>query len=384
VEASPRQPVEPGRHVGREDRVRGRRRRRVQSFTVLHPALTRLARSSCALAFLALAGCGGDSREPFADTRPPPQLAERFFPPENWAWGLIQAGDAPIQRYGVAAPASAPRADVLILPDYGESAETWFETARDLVAAGDAVWVLEGVGAGGSARLTARRDLGELKSFDPDVAAVRGMILTVIRPTADRPVVVLGQGVGALVAARAVETGAAPAGLILSGPRCERGLAGGALVFVGLGGFRAPDGDAWKRSGPDDYARRRTHDRWRGAVTHAWQIANPDLRLGGESLDWQAALANLQAQTWPAGARITAPTLLFDADHGAPCLVPAHTDRHALTGADPAFELEDDRWRGPWLSSIQAFVRSVIPQGPADTPRTAQAQGRLPNPRPGR
>jgi len=289
-----------------------------------------------------------------------------------------------VQRYGVAGPASAPRADVLILPDYGESAETWFETARDMTAAGDAVWVLEGVGAGGSARLTARRDLGELKSFDPDVAAVKGMIHTVIRPTPDRPLVVLGQGVGALVAARAIETGAAPAGLILSGPRCKAGLAGGALVFLGLGVFRAPGGDAWTRAGPDDFAQRRTHDRWRGAVTHAWQLANPDLRLGGESLDWQAALVDLQTRTEPAAARIAVPTLLFDADHGPPCLVPAHTDRRALTGADPAFELEDGRWRGLWLSSVQAFVRSVIPQSPADRPRTAQAKARLPNPRPGR
>ncbi len=78
-------------------------------------------------------------------------MAERFYPPENWAWGLIEVGDAPAQRYGVAAPAVTARADVLILPDAGETAETWFETARDLTASGYAVWVLEGcAGQGGS------------------------------------------------------------------------------------------------------------------------------------------------------------------------------------------------------------------------------------------
>ena len=323
------------------------------------PALTGAARSGYALALLLLAGCGGDSREAFVDTRPPPDLAERFYPPENWAWGLVQASDGPAQRYGVAAPASAPRADVLILPDYGESAETWFETARDLTGAGYAVWVLEVVGAGGSARLTARRDLGELRRFDPDIAGVRALVDTVIRPSPDRPLVILGQGVGALLAARAAETGASPAGLVLSAPRCRRNLAPGALVFLGLGRFRAPEGDAWQRSGPDDFAARRTHDRWRGSATHAWQVANPDLRLGGPSLDWEAALLDLQRKTTPASASLTAPALVIDDGKRPACLLPTGAERRTLPGADPALELEADRWRAPWLSAVKAFVAGV-------------------------
>src|SRR5665213_1874731 len=97
-----------------------------------------------------LAACGGGDRSPFADSRMPPDLAERFYPPEGWAWGFVKVGDAPAQLYGVAAPAGAPRGDILILADYGELAETWFETARDLNRRGYAVWILEGAGQGGS------------------------------------------------------------------------------------------------------------------------------------------------------------------------------------------------------------------------------------------
>lgn len=86
---------------------------------------------------------GHDSRDAFADSRPPPDFAERFYPPDNWAWGELQPDGGQTQRYGVSAPQVVSRADVLILPDYGESAETWFETARDLNAAGYTVWVLE-------------------------------------------------------------------------------------------------------------------------------------------------------------------------------------------------------------------------------------------------
>jgi lysophospholipase len=299
---------------------------------------------------------GNDSRDAFIDSRPPPDLAERFYPPENWAWGELQPGQGSTQRYGVSAPAVVPRGDILILPDYGESAETWFETARDLNAAGYTVWVLEGVGQGGSARLSSHRDLGELHSFDGDLAGVRAMIDAVIRPPPRRPLVVLGEGVGALLAARAAEIGPPPTALVLSGPTCAPGTPAGALVYLGLGSFRAPGGDVWARAGPDDFAARRTHSAWRGAVTRAWQVANPDLRLGGSSLDWQAALAGLQSQTESGAGRLTLPTLIVDDGKPRACLSPPVTVRRSLGGADRALELEDDHWRAPWLAAIETFA----------------------------
>ena len=262
-----------------------------------------------------------------------------------------------MERYGVAGATGVARAQLLILPDYGESAETWFETIRQLTAAGETVWVLEGVGEGGAGRLSGRRDLGELTSFDPDVAATTAMIDLVIRPTPQRPLVLLGQGVGAVIAARAVETGAAPTALILSAPDCRRGLPPGALVYVGLGGLRAPGGDAWRRSGPDAAASHRTHDGFRGAVTHAWQFANPDLRLGGPSLDYEAALAHLQAATEADLPKLRAtPTLVLSPGVAAPCLTPSGAQVQTIPGADPALELEDDPHRAPWLAALEHFA----------------------------
>jgi lysophospholipase len=304
-----------------------------------------------------VAACGRDDRAASIETTLPPGLAERFAAPAGWAWGEVQIGDAPVQRYGVAAATGVARAQLLILPDYGESAETWFETARQLADAGETVWVLEGVGEGGSGRLTARRDLGEKKSFDADVAATQAMIYLVIRPTAQRPLVLLGEGVGAVVAARAVETGAAPAALILSAPDCRRALAPGALVFLGLGQLRAPGGEAWRRAGPGDSTAHRTPDGFRGAVTHAWQLANPDLRLGGPTLDYEAALARLQTATGADLAKLRpTPTLVLSAATPAPCLTPSGAQVQTIPGADPALELEDDPHRTPWLAAIERFT----------------------------
>jgi lysophospholipase len=317
-----------------------------------------LALVVAAVVFVVMGLTGHVGSDAFIDSRPPPDLAERFYPPENWAWGELQPEGGVAQRYGVSAPAVAPRADILILPDYGESAETWFETTRDLGGAGFTVWVLEGVGQGGSARIGGPRDLGELKRFDGDLAGVRGMIDSVIRPTRERPLVIVGQGVGALVAARVAETGPAPAALVLSAPRCGPATPAGALVYLGLGAFRAPGGDAWNRAGPDDFATHRTHDRWRGAVTHAWQIANPDLRLGGPSLDWQAAFGRLQHDAEAGAARLSGPILLIDNGGPSACLAPPVTVRRSLAGAGPALELEDDHWRAGWLAAVEAFTQA--------------------------
>src|SRR3569832_916048 len=90
------------------------------------------------LLLLALGACrpGDDPRAPFTDSRIPPGLEHRFYPPQGWTWGLLKIGTAPPVRYGVAAPASTARSQVLILPGYGEPAEAWFEIANELIAHG--------------------------------------------------------------------------------------------------------------------------------------------------------------------------------------------------------------------------------------------------------
>ncbi|MFI4975808.1 MAG: serine aminopeptidase domain-containing protein [Caulobacterales bacterium] len=309
-------------------------------------------------ACILLAGCDRHSeKDPFTDSRPPPGLAERFYPPEGWAWGLIQVEGQPAQRYGVSAAAATPRAQVLILPGYGETAETWFETARALNAAGAVVWVLEGIGQGGSGRLQSPRDLGRVRSFAGDVAAVRAMAATVIRPEARTPLILLGQGDGALIAARAVETGLRPGGLILSAPDCAPSLlAGDGPWLPGLGGLRAPSGRPWRREAPDAFGSGATHDAWRGAVTHAWQLANPDLRMGGPSLDWLAARDALRDADNAELDRLNAPTLVLDDDRVTRCLTPPGAERRRFPGAGPELELERDDLRKPWLEAVQDFI----------------------------
>ncbi len=321
---------------------------------------------------LMLAACkGGGAETPFVESRTPADLGPRFYPPENWGWGLVQVGEAPAQRYGVSSPATAVRAQILVLPDYGETAETWFETAADLNAMGYNVWVLDGAGQGGSGRLTQPRDLGYAKSFNPDLAGVRAMVVTVIRPTAAAPLIVLGQGVGGMIAARALQRGLPAHALILSSPALDDRPGGSAtdLTLLIAGKRRAAGPGAWSRASPDAFAQGGTHDAWRGRTTHLWQTSNPDLRMGGPSGAWITAFDAAADDARHGLKDLDTPTLLLEGDNPKGCRDLPQCQAVAFPGGGSMLALERDAVRSRWLAAIDALIRQrLAPPSAAGSP----------------
>ena len=327
-----------------------------------------------ALAFL-LAACGRapEARAPFLESRTPPGLAGRFYPPEGWAWGLVRTGDFPAQRYGVGSPPVVPRAEILIVPGYGESAETWFETANDLIARGATVWILDRAGQGGSERFAAPRDVVHAPSFAPDAAAIRAVRDVVIRGRPERPFLILASADGAVAAMRALETGLAADGLILSAPRLAPPAPAAPLqalaLRVGLGHLPAPGRRRWTRNGPDGVALGLTHDRMRGGVTDAWRLANPDLRVSGPSLAWVAGYAAASRAAARDAPALRTPVLVLLPDGGqgplqALCRRLPRCEGRTIAGARPALHLEQDSARKVWLEAVAGRVRSLSPLGP--------------------
>lgn len=267
--------------------------------------------------FLLLTGCGGaDGRAPFVESRIPPALGPGYWPPDGWAWGLIGLGEAPVQRYGVSSTTAAPRGNLLILTDDGQTAEAWFQTARALNARGYTVWVLERAGQGGSARYSGPRDLIHAPSFDDDVATTRALARMIVVGDRDTPLTLVGRGVGGLVALRAAQARTPATRLVLLEPRLA--ASGGPalpdwLLRTGVGRLPAGWGQSWKRErAPGEPGRLSPAD-----VQHAWQTANPDLRMGGHSLGWNAAFATA-AKTAEAGLATTrTETVLVGGDAAA-------------------------------------------------------------------
>lgn len=333
---------------------------------------------------LAVSACGdGASRAPFAESRTPPALTSRFYPPQGWAWGYVQNGDAPVQRYGVAAPPVAPRATILILTGYGETAEKWFETVSDLNRQGFTVWVLERQGQGGSERLTPWRDLGHVDSFDPDVAAVKALVKAVIRPLGGVPLIVLGHGEGGLIALRAAQTGLPMSGLVLSSPafgltalprpRSDFARFTPALRTLRLGWLRTPDQPRWKHDGLDGKAAGLTHDDARGKVQAAWMLANPDLRMGGRSLGWFAAFFDASEAAAQDARKTTPPVLMLSSGRDRVvtakpqsqlCAAMKHCREVRYPEAGHDLHMESDVVRGPWIAAITDFSQTRNPARP--------------------
>ena len=319
---------------------------------------------------LLLAACGAsDANAPFVDSRPPPALSRVDWPPIGWAWGLIQtAKDAPAQRYGVAAAATMPRAQVLVLPGYGDFAETHYRQLKAFIGQFYVSWALDGAGQGGSGRRVGPRDLGHVDSFDPDVAAVQALVQHTIRPSPGAPLVLVAEGTAAPVALRALQRD--PAGIsavILVRPvfrtatSIDPGLSDWA-ARLHIGGVRAPGGFGWRH---DAKAVDASTDEGR---RQAWQAANPDLRMGDPSVGWLAAFGGLVSQAKAAGwSGVGTPVLILSA-HGA-----ADADAGPICRALPHCVLESVG-KDPTGREI-AFVEGFVPKG-APVPHPLSA---LPN-----
>ncbi|MDR3507073.1 MAG: alpha/beta hydrolase [Caulobacteraceae bacterium] len=268
---------------------------------------------------LCLAGCGRDNdRDAFTDSRTPPSLSAADWPPRGWAWGLIQVGSEPPQRYGVAAPDAVPRAQVLILPGYGESAEDYYGLANRLIARGIIVWSLDGAGQGGSARRLSPRDIGHLESFDGDLAAMDDMTRRVMRPDDPLPLILVAAPTSASLVIRRLQMGApAVTGAVLIAPTRDAPRRPGARLpsaerlswsrRLGFSYLRAPGQDGWLREGPE------FGGGLSQTVSHAWRLANPDLRMGAPSLGWYGAFGQLQQTIDQKGlGSITTQTLILN------------------------------------------------------------------------
>ena len=210
----------------------------------------------------------------FLDSRIPAGLSPQYYPPDGFVWGAYRAGSLPEARYGVASPPINPKAQVLILADADYPAEVYFELMRQLLDEGYGVWLLEAPGQGGSGHYLLQNQSVFAGSYHDSQLTARDFITDIIKPSAAKPVFVIGTGYSAITA------------LSLSTLLKDDTLRG----FIGydpyLGGPIAK-GDSWHRdNGQPGY--------W-GGIAQSWQMSNPDLRMRQKSESWQKQMQKAYA-----------------------------------------------------------------------------------------
>jgi lysophospholipase len=317
----------------------------------------------CLLVALGACKAGDDPRAPFTDSRIPPGLEARFYPPQGWAWGLLKVGKAPAARYGVAAPGRTARDQIVILAAYGEPAEVWFETVSDLVDRGHVVWVLEPVGQSGSGHYAVPRDLIDAPSLDPDVATLLAFTAAVAR---GRPLFVISSGSSAPIAERAAELGLQADGLVLSAPlsgvpKASDTRTAERMTAIGLGALRAAGEKPWSSKAPDPGRARSDLDPARAALTLRWQQANPDLRMGGPSWRWRSAYLHEQIASERHRSDVRLPFMQIGSSAGRQATPGRRcADRCTVVelppGAGRSPHLATDRTRDAWLDAIERFI----------------------------
>ncbi|MBS0295951.1 MAG: hypothetical protein JSR45_06525 [Proteobacteria bacterium] len=308
-----------------------------------------------AVGAVVLAACHKPAPAKSAEMRTPPSLSPRFYAPDGWtATWLGLPGYAPV-RYGVAAPPVGPRATVVIVASVEENAEVYFETARDLLAKGYTVWILD-----------------PAPTPDAGAEAVRSTVLGLVRPQTGDTVILAGGRSAVLPILSAVERGPLPvSGVVLWTPKLSEPLAGQAADAVRNGqGASTPGGEkAWLRPTWDITGR--------ATLADAWRVANPDLRPGKRPWSWFLAQANAASAVTDATRlkAVTAPVLLVndrrDPRAEAACKALPHCAQAAVEAGDQPPPLGADGPRNAWLKAFTGFVEDAIAAQHAAPPHGA-------------
>ena len=284
---------------------------------------------------LLAAACGRDADEALLDSRIPSSISPRFYPPEGWAWGTLEVRGAKPVRYGVAAPATVARGHVVLMANWDEPAEVFFETARDLTGRGFTVWALD-----------------PAPTPQAGAQALDALVRRVVRPAAHQAVVVAAHGSAAAAALLAAQDGAPVDGLMLWSPRLSEPRAKEARdkAALGQGGFRADGERSWRRPDYDLTGR--------GTLPAAWALANPDLRGKGRTWGWFDAQGRaIETAADPARRRaVSAPVfVLAPTPDPEVCQGFRRCAVHVIPSRRP-HHLAPDGVRSAWLAALTAFA----------------------------
>jgi alpha-beta hydrolase superfamily lysophospholipase len=241
-----------------------------------------LAASMVLAGVLGMAGCSklkdaAKEMQPgqaFLDSQIPAGLSPQYYPPDGFVWSAYRSGSLPEARYGVAAPPINPKAQVLILADADYPAEVYFDLMRQLMEKGYGVWLLEAPGQGGSGHFLMQNQSVFARSYHDAQITTKGFISDIIKPTAAKPLFVLGTGYSALTA-------------LSLAPLLKADSLKGFIGYAPYLGGPIATGDVWHRG--------TLQPGYWGGIAQSWQMSNPDLRMRRKSEAWQKQMQKAYA-----------------------------------------------------------------------------------------
>jgi lysophospholipase len=346
--------------------------------------MDRSIRLLCALGLAAtLAACGRDAppsaRDIAAEHKALALLGEeRFQQPPGWQWGRLVNADGAHLRYGHAEPQSRVRGVIVFATAYASPAEEYFETVRDFLRAGYAVWILDRRGQGGSDRWP---DLGQrayLTSLGAEARDLQQFSALAKTSAHDVPLFLTGESLGGLVGLAALKADrsffraaafSSPAIDFQTGnlPKGGVRVLTSFMSAIGFGGSYVLGQHDWRfNAGAGEPGDPIVDDRDRALAPEGWLLTHPELREGGFTNRFVHTLFlaadTEEAKGW--AARITTPVLIGmvpgDAIASPAAMQAACSEMHACTllrfpGAAHALYGDRDATRSRWINAVIAF-----------------------------
>lgn len=336
-------------------------------------------------AFAVLTACNSTPKpvaDPAALRRATTLLTQsRFQAPDGWRWGYMLNADGARLRYGWVDPPDHTRGVVIFNPSYASTAEQYFETARQLVGAGFAVWIIDRRGQGGSDRWPGTGLRAHLEGISREVRDLRQFSILAAEHEAGRHMFLVGESLGGVIGLNllhddpsrfAAAAFSSPGVNFLTGgtPRWLVRPITGSACALGMRTAYAPGQHDWVfnplAGGPSDPAK---DDPERALAAQAFMQLHPTQSEGGPTNGFVCSLfeeTDVQLkQGW--GDEIKTPFLIgftpvdriADPDAIRSFCAAAKACRlEQFDGARHALFSDSDRTRAKWMATLITFLEA--------------------------
>jgi len=306
--------------------------------------------------------------------------------PENASADFFTADDGKRLRYALFPTSTRPfRGTVILIQGRNEFIEKYFETIRDLAAAGFDIATFDLRGQGLSDRLLKNHRRGHVRRFDDYVSDLERFLRDIVLPDCTGPFYMLAHSTGGLIALLAAPVlKNSIVRMILSAPLLGlHGVAPGMRNIRRLSGLMRMIGAGAlpmtreRRRVPDDPFRGNvlTSDPLRFARNSAITAAHPELGLGAPSAGWLHAvcLAAEKVRQREFAAQIHVPILFVAAGADKVVSTRAIEDYSrrlrsgsllVIDGARHEILQEADLYREQFLAAFKAFLPEEEPRIP--------------------
>lgn len=307
-------------------------------------------------------------------------LDERFTAPSGWRTGeFVNLATGHKIHYGTVSP-DTPRAHVVILPGLSEFTEKYYETARDLLSRGYAVWALDWAYQGRSSRFEKHPMRRHSDGFDTDIEDLQKLIVDHVRPaTQQTPLVMIGHSMGGHIGLRYLiqhqgifKTAAFTAPMLGINDLRKIPAFLQTLIFYAASPFSTtyvPRGRDWhegirKSDGSDIFS----SDPLRDSLHNHWCRAHPELQIGSPTWRWLYEAVKSCRTLESKLHKIETPLLMAyaggekivdnDAIIHAGAILP-HAELLELPGARHEIFMERDETRQHWFSAFDKLCQSA-------------------------